>query len=85
MAGDQTELMRVPVGIFTPDTPMANDTDMQVSTSKRDVALAKRLVAESGYGGERVVLMAPSDQPALAPMCQVLQNVFQAIGLHVDF
>ncbi len=85
VVGDQTNLMDVPMGIFTPHNPMANDTDMQVFTSKRDVAAAKRMVAESGYKGEKVVLMSPSDQPALVPMVQVTQSVFQEIGLNVDF
>ena len=85
VVGDQTNLMDVPMGIFTPHTPMANDTDMQDFTSKRDVEAAKRMVAESGYKGEKVVLMSPSDQPALVPMVQVTQSVFQEIGLNVDF
>ena len=85
VVGDQTNLMDVPMGIFTPNTPMASNTDMQVFTSKRDVPGAKKMVAESGYKGEKVVLMSPSDQPALAPMVQVTQSVFQEIGLNVDF
>ena len=66
VVGDQSDLMDVPCGIFTPGTPLANDTDMQAFTSKRNVALAKKLVAESGYKGETIVLMAPSDQAALS-------------------
>jgi len=85
VVGDQVDLMKVPVGVFTPGTPMANDTDMQAFTSMRDVALARKLVAESGYRGERIVLMSPSDQAALVPMAQVTQSVFQQIGLKVDY
>ena len=85
VVGEQTELMKVPTGIFTPGTPMASDADMQVFTSKRDVALAKKLVAQSGYKGEKVVLMSASDQPALMPLGEVTQSVFGEIGLKVDF
>ncbi len=85
LVGDQTSMMKVPVGVFTLDTPMASTTDMRVFTGERDVALAKKLVAESGYKGEKVLLMSPSDQAVLVPMAQVTQSVFQEIGLNVDF
>ncbi len=85
LVGDQTDLMQVPLGVFTQGTPSANDADMSVFTGKRDVALAKRLVAESGYKGEKVVLMSPSDQAVLVPLAQVALAVFQEIGLNVDF
>ena len=85
LVGDEAALMEVPVGVFTPDTPAANGRDMGVLTSKRDPALARKLVAESGYKGEPVVLMAPSDQTVLMPLCQVAASLFKEIGLNVDF
>jgi peptide/nickel transport system substrate-binding protein len=85
LVGDQTTLMKVPVGVFTPGTPMASTTDMQVFTSKRDIPLAKKLLAESGYKGEKVVLMSPSDQTTLVPLVQVAQALFTEVGLNVDF
>ena len=85
LVGEQTSLMTVPTGVFTPGTPMASSADMQVFSGKRDVALAKKLVAESGYRGERIVLMSPSDQPPLVPLCQVTQSVFAELGLNVDY
>ncbi len=85
IVGEQSELMKVPCGIFTPGTPMANDAGMQVFSGKRDIELAKKLVAASGYKGEKIVLMAPSDQPALMPICQVANSLFKELGLNVDF
>ncbi len=84
LVGDQSDLMTVPTGVFTPGTPMANDRDMQVFSGKRDIALAKRLVAESGYKGEPVVLMLPTDQSVLVPLVQMARSVFAEIGLNVD-
>lgn len=77
-------LMTVPYGVFTPGTPMANDRDIGVFTSKRDLALARQLVAESGYKGEKIVLMLPSDQAVLIPLVQVTQALFTQLGLNVD-
>ncbi len=85
VVGDHPELISVPSGIFTPGSPMANDADIGVFTGKRDIELAKKLVAESGYKGEKVVLMSPSDQVVIVPMAQVTQSVFQEIGLNVDY
>jgi peptide/nickel transport system substrate-binding protein len=85
VVGDQTDLMTVPTGVFTPGTPMASDAGMEVLTGRRDLALARRLVAESGYKGEPVVFMSASDQAALVPIAQVGQSLFRQIGLNVDF
>ena len=83
--GSEPELFHVPAGVFTPGLPMANDAGLAVFTTPRDLALAKRLVAESGYKGEKVVLMAPSDYPATQAICQVTRDLFQRVGLDVDY
>jgi peptide/nickel transport system substrate-binding protein len=47
--GDQSDLGRVPAGYFTEGQPMATHAGLEVLTGPLDVALAKKLVAESGY------------------------------------
>jgi len=83
--GSEPELYHLPAGVFTPGLPMANDAGMAVFTAPRDLALAKRLVAESGYNGEKVLLMSPSDYPALQALCQVARDLFQRLGLNVEY
>ncbi|MCW3474059.1 ABC transporter substrate-binding protein [Limobrevibacterium gyesilva] len=85
VVGDQADLGATGVGVFTPRTPSANTAGMEVLTSKRDLALAKKLIAESGYKGEPILLMSPSDQPALATMAQVTEALFKSVGLNVQF
>jgi peptide/nickel transport system substrate-binding protein len=85
MVGDQSDLGRVPVGFFTDNYPMANKAGMEVLTKPRDVALAKKLVKEAGYKGEPILLMSPTDQPALMQLGQVTRSLFQEVGLNVDF
>ena len=82
--GDQTELGKAPVGIFTDGGPMANSAGMEVFAHP-DVARARRLVAESGYAGEKVVLMSPSDQPALTQLTHVTRALFEKVGINVDY
>ncbi|MCC6719103.1 MAG: ABC transporter substrate-binding protein [Acetobacteraceae bacterium] len=83
--GDQQELGKEPVGIFALGTPMANTAGLEVLSGPRDLALAKRLVAESGYKGEKVVLMSPTDQPALTQISQVTRELFMKLGLNVEY
>ena len=83
--GDQTELGKTPVGIFTLGGKMANTAGMDALNGPRDLALARRLVAESGYAGEKVTLMSPSDQPALTQITQVTRELFQKVGLNVEY
>ena len=64
---------------------MANMAGLEVLSGPRDVAKAKRLVAESGYKGEPVLLMSPTDQPALAQVTQVTRDVFEKVGIKVDY
>jgi peptide/nickel transport system substrate-binding protein len=72
-------------GIFTPGSPYANTAGIAAITGKRDVELAKRLVAESGYKGEPIVLMSPADNPHLVQMAQVTDAMFKSLGLNSQY
>ena len=74
-----------PVGIWTPGTPLATDAGMEKLTGRRDLAAAKKLVAEAGYKGERVVLMAPTDFPTLNALAQVTRSLCDQLGLNVEY
>lgn len=83
--GEETALFRTGVGVFTPGLPMASTAGLEVLTGKRDVDLARRLVGESGYQGEPVVLMAPSDYPDQQAYSQVIRDLMVKLGIKVDF
>ena len=82
--GEQSDLGKLPAGYFTVGSKMANMAGLEVLSGPRDVAKAKRLVAESGYKGEPVLLMSPTDQPALAQVTQVTRDVFEKVGIKVE-
>jgi peptide/nickel transport system substrate-binding protein len=84
VVGDSPGLSRSGMGIFTPGSPFASDAGMQIITGKRDVAEAKRLIAESGYKGEKIVIMAP-ELPESRAMAEVTRAYFQELGLNVDY
>jgi peptide/nickel transport system substrate-binding protein len=84
VVGDQSDLARTGMGIFTPGSPFASDAGMSVLNGKRDIALSKRLIAESGYKDEKIVLTAP-EIPEYRAMAEVTNGLFQQLGLNVDF
>ena len=58
---------------------------MEAFASARDLEKAKRLIAESGYKGEKIVMMSPSDQPSIDVPTQVARDLFIKLGLNVDY
>ena len=49
------------VGLFGTGTPLASDVGIEVLRSPRDYAAVKRALAEAGYKGEKIVVIAPTD------------------------
>jgi peptide/nickel transport system substrate-binding protein len=85
VAGENPEGWRQDVGFFCPGTPMASTVGMEALTSPRDVEKARRAVAESGYAGERAVLLAPSDFPNLKALADIGADLLSRIGITVDY
>ena len=46
---------------------------------------ARKAVAESGYAGERTVVLAPVDYPQLGTFGQVSADLLRRLGMNVDF
>ena len=85
IVGDQKELGLYPAGYFTEGHEMATRAGLDVMKGAAGLAEARRLVAESGYDGTPVVLISPSDQPAIGQVSQVTREMFERLGLKVDY
>lgn len=83
MGGDAS-LFRAPVGFFIPGTPSANDAGMDRVRKRPDTAAIKAMLKESGYGGERIVFLHPTDQVYYDAMSHVVAAAFRGVGLNVD-
>ena len=83
-AGDDRAMWRDGVGFFAPGTPMASEAGMAAFTAPRDLARAKALLKESGYAGERTVVMQPTDFPIYSAMAAVTDQLLRQIGFNVD-
>ncbi len=85
VVGEQTSLGRVGVGLFPLASPYASSAGMEALTGPRDLDKSKRLVEQSGYKGEPIVLMVPSDQPTLVAEDQVTNALYKSLGLNVQY
>ena len=83
-AGTDPDLYRIPSGAFTPGTPLANDAGLEVLTGPRDLGRAQRLLRESGYANERVVLLSATDLPNLQGLTEVAADLMRRVGFNVD-
>ena len=46
---------------------------------------ARALLRESGYAGERVMMLNPSDFPSIAPLGLIANDLMARIGFNMDF
>jgi peptide/nickel transport system substrate-binding protein len=82
--GTEPSLSRVPAGVFTPGTPLANDAGLEALSGPRNLDAARRALREAGYRGERVVMLSATDLPTLQGLAQVAADLLARIGFNVD-
>ncbi len=85
VVGDQADLGHTGVGYFPPASPYSSTAAMPPLNGPRDLAAARKMVAESGYKGEPIVLMSPSDQPSIQQSAQIANALMKSIGLNVQY
>jgi peptide/nickel transport system substrate-binding protein len=83
IVGAQNYLGRTGVGFFPDGSPYASDVGMEALNGPRDLGLAKRLIGESGYKGERIVLLQPTDAAPLLAVSEIAADLFNKLGLNV--
>jgi len=85
VVGDQADLGVVPAAFFVEGSPLANRAGIEALTAPRSIDAARAAIQKAGYKGERIALMAPSDQASLMVVAQVTQALWAKLGLNVDF
>jgi peptide/nickel transport system substrate-binding protein len=83
LAGDKSNWELCP-SFFTCDTPMANTAGSEALTGKRDYDKAKQLVTESGYKGEKIVILDAVDQPVAHTQALVVADELKKLGLNIE-
>ena len=85
VAGDNKDLWRDRIGFFAPGGVMANDEGMPALTGPRDLAAARKAIADAGYKNEKILLMGPGDFPVITAMTEVTNDVLRKIGFNVEY
>ena len=84
VAGAERELWKSGTGYFPAISPYASTVGMEAIKEKPDYAKVKKDLAAAGYNGERVVLLAATDLPALAALGLVGYDMLKQAGMNVD-
>lgn len=85
IVGTDPAMGRGGVGLFTPGSALASTVDMDVYNAPRDPAKIQRMVKESGYAGEKIVLIGATDVPFRRAMAEVTLGVLRDAGFNADF
>jgi peptide/nickel transport system substrate-binding protein len=85
VAGEDRSMWRDGVGFFSPASVFANDAGMEVLNGPRDLAKVKRDLAAAGYNGEKFSFLVPTDLPAINAMSEVAADVFNKLGMNMDY
>jgi peptide/nickel transport system substrate-binding protein len=78
------EYYRICGAVFTCDTPLATDVGSETLVRGDGMAEAKKLLAESGYDGTPVVILAPGDAVPLKAQPVVAAQLLRQAGFKVD-
>ncbi len=80
--GDDQSLWRECKDVYPYGSPYYTGADADLM--KGDIAVATQLLKESGYNGEKVVVLNPTDFPVIHPLGVVAADTLKKIGMNVD-
>ena len=69
---------------FTCGTPLSSEVAAEPLKGKRDIEKAKQLVKESGYKGEKVVIIDATDQPIVHSQSLLTLENLKKIGINAE-
>jgi peptide/nickel transport system substrate-binding protein len=93
MAVDQMQFLKSAVsdpallkpcyGYYGSDSPYSSEEGADVIKTK-SIEKAKAALNEAGYAGEKVVILGVMENPTLAAMCQVAEDLMRRMGMNVQ-
>ncbi|MBU8545946.1 MULTISPECIES: ABC transporter substrate-binding protein [Roseomonadaceae] len=81
---EDRSLWRTGVGVFLPNTPMANDAGIAALEGPRDYEKVRQDLIAAGYKGEKVVVLQPMDLAFLKVMADVAVDMFRRVGVNAE-
>jgi len=83
VAGDDPAGWGVCEGVFTCDTPLANEVGSD-ALKVRNIERAKAALQAAGYNGEKVVLIAPGDYPQINALSMMTADIIRRLGMNLE-
>jgi peptide/nickel transport system substrate-binding protein len=83
--GNDDSLWKPMPGYFLPGTPLYTEEGGDILKGPRKVEAAKRSLAESGYAGEPITLIAAQDIAAHKAFGDITADLLKRLGMKVDF
>lgn len=71
-------------GIFTTNTPLANNAGMEILSGKHPTAALKKELEEAGYKGQKIVYLEPTDVPRINAIAEVGADMLRKLGFNLD-
>jgi peptide/nickel transport system substrate-binding protein len=84
VSGTDRAYWRDRTGLFGPSSPLANDAGIDVVSGPPDYDKVKRDLADAGYRGERVVVLAVAGNSYLVYLSQVGADQLRKAGIDID-
>jgi peptide/nickel transport system substrate-binding protein len=85
VAGAVPELIKTGVGLFAPGTPMASTVGIDTMQGMKNLDALKKDLIAAGYKGEKVVVLAGSNIPAINAIAEVGEDMLKQLGFNVDY
>lgn len=84
VTGNDPEAFRTCHSMWPCGTPYGVETPGNRLAGPRDLDRARRMIADAGYRGERIVIINPTDFPTIGPFGLVTTDLLRRLGMTVD-
>jgi peptide/nickel transport system substrate-binding protein len=85
VVGEDPALWKPLPSFFTPGTPSYTEAGGDILNGPRDLDGARKLLAESGYNGQKVVLLVATDIAITKAEGDITNDLLKKIGMDVDY
>ena len=82
--GDDKSTWRAPMGFMVPGGPSHSEAGMERVRERKSTDDLKRMLEKSGYKGEKMVFLHPTDQLIYHAVSIVVTDAFRRIGVEID-
>lgn len=81
--GNDPSMYRLCYSMYTCDGPLSTDAGSQ-ALKQQNLSKAKQLLKESGYNGDKVVVLHATDDPIINAQTTVTEQTLRKIGMNID-